>query len=108
MFFSFLNTLFFLNSILKAGGAFLYIDPSYPAERIDSILEDAQPRHIYTFGCNAESLAKYGQNMAQFEDLGSVFLSSVPDPDVKEPDAKLPRFRFQSRFRHFAVFFAGI
>lgn len=72
--------------ILKAGGAFLYIDPSYPAERIDSILEDAQPRHIYTFGCNAESLAKYGQNMAQFEDLGSVFLSSVPDPDVKEPD----------------------
>ncbi|ATY11274.1 non-ribosomal peptide synthetase [Amycolatopsis sp. AA4] len=32
-----------LLAVLKAGGAYLPLDPSYPAERLDFMIEDAQP-----------------------------------------------------------------
>jgi amino acid adenylation domain-containing protein len=34
--------------ILKAGGAYLPLDPSYPAERLQQMLEDAAPRLVLT------------------------------------------------------------
>src|SRR6185437_10753127 len=34
--------------ILKAGGAYLPLDPSYPAERLQQMLEDAAPRVVLT------------------------------------------------------------
>lgn len=35
-------------AILKAGGVYVPLDPSYPAERLADILEDAQPRVLLT------------------------------------------------------------
>jgi amino acid adenylation domain-containing protein len=35
-----------LLAVLKAGGAYLPLDPAYPAERLQSMLEDAQPRVV--------------------------------------------------------------
>lgn len=37
-----------LLGVLKAGGAYLPLDPAYPAERVASILEDAAPRVVLT------------------------------------------------------------
>jgi amino acid adenylation domain-containing protein len=37
-----------LLSILAAGGAYLPLDPSYPAERLSMVLEDARPRVLIT------------------------------------------------------------
>src|SRR5262245_27148951 len=35
-------------AVLKAGGAYLPIDPSYPAERIEFVLGDARPKLLLT------------------------------------------------------------
>src|SRR4029079_17974333 len=35
-----------LLGVLKAGGAYLPLDPEYPAQRIQYILEDARPRIV--------------------------------------------------------------
>ncbi|HET8798152.1 MAG TPA: amino acid adenylation domain-containing protein, partial [Thermoanaerobaculia bacterium] len=37
-----------LLGILKAGGAYVPLDPAYPAERLQTILRDAEPRAILT------------------------------------------------------------
>ena len=90
---------------IKAGGAFLYIDPSYPAERVGSILEDAKPKHVYTFGCDPGGYELYsrerddsdasrpgrsGGNMQicksiACEDLGTVFPTPALNQDTVEP-----------------------
>jgi nonribosomal peptide synthetase DhbF len=43
-------------AVLKAGGAFLPIDPHYPAERITFMLQDAQPRFVLTDSSTARLL----------------------------------------------------
>jgi amino acid adenylation domain-containing protein len=43
-----------LLAVLKAGGAYLPIDPAYPAERIQSMLVDATPALVITEGSRAE------------------------------------------------------
>ena len=43
-------------AVLKAGGAFLPIDPHYPAERITFMLQDAQPRFLLTDSSTARLL----------------------------------------------------
>ncbi|GGU32504.1 non-ribosomal peptide synthetase [Lentzea flava] len=37
-----------LLGVVKAGAAYLPVDPSYPQARIDYLLENAQPRHVLT------------------------------------------------------------
>ncbi|MEU8686812.1 amino acid adenylation domain-containing protein, partial [Streptomyces sp. NPDC048611] len=43
-------------AVVKAGGAYLPVDPSYPAERIGFMLEDAQPALLLTDGPSAQKL----------------------------------------------------
>ncbi|MFI6312487.1 amino acid adenylation domain-containing protein [Nocardia fusca] len=44
-------------AILKAGAAYLPIDPSYPAERVDYLIDDARPRLLLTESAYAEAVA---------------------------------------------------
>lgn len=43
-------------AVMKAGGAFLPVDPNYPAERITFMLQDAQPRFLLTDSTTARLL----------------------------------------------------
>ncbi|MBP3411734.1 MAG: AMP-binding protein, partial [Oscillospiraceae bacterium] len=42
-------------AILKAGAAYVPIDPGYPEQRIRDILEDCDPKAILTYDCRVES-----------------------------------------------------
>ncbi|MFD8008563.1 non-ribosomal peptide synthetase, partial [Streptomyces mirabilis] len=49
-----------LLAVLKAGGAYLPVDPGYPAERIAYLLEDARPVLLVTTGRVREALPAHG------------------------------------------------
>ncbi|MBP3412049.1 MAG: amino acid adenylation domain-containing protein, partial [Oscillospiraceae bacterium] len=42
-------------AVLKAGAAYVPIDPGYPEQRIRDILEDCDPKAILTYDCRVES-----------------------------------------------------
>ncbi|WP_157461983.1 non-ribosomal peptide synthetase, partial [Chitinimonas koreensis] len=46
-----------LLAVLKAGGAYLPLDPAYPAERLDQLLHDAAPRALLTHALLGAALA---------------------------------------------------
>ncbi|MFN8481456.1 MAG: amino acid adenylation domain-containing protein [Anaerolineae bacterium] len=59
-------------AVLKAGGAYLPLDPSYPAERVAFMLADAGVHLVITQQCFA----------AQFANLASVICVDDPLPEV--------------------------
>lgn len=50
------NAVVFALGVLKAGGAYLPLDPAYPSERLMVMLNDAQPRVLITEQSTAERL----------------------------------------------------
>ena len=51
-----LEMVFGLMGVLKAGGAYLPLDPSYPADRLGFMLDDARPRVVLTQRSLADAL----------------------------------------------------
>lgn len=78
-----------LLAVVKAGGAFVPLDPAYPDERLAMMLADAAPRVLVT----TESLAtrfpaSTSTTIAMVEDLNACS-ESVPDsvlPEIAQPD----------------------
>lgn len=71
-----------LLGVLKAGSAFLPIDPSYPAERIAFMLEDSESPVILTDRRLAQKLpAHWGQEICLDEDWGLIARSEGASPD---------------------------
>jgi amino acid adenylation domain-containing protein len=50
-------------AVLKAGGAYLPIDPAYPADRISFMLDDAKPRVLITQASLAQRLPAAGREL---------------------------------------------
>lgn len=65
--------------VLKAGGAFVPLDPMYPRERIDFMLEDASPTVLVTGGASNSLLQGHGDR-AVFADWAE--LDGEPDQDL--------------------------
>ncbi len=62
--------------VLRAGGAFLPLDPEYPAERLAFMLEDSGARVLLTDGAAGEKLADFG---------GEVVALDTPHPPAPSP-----------------------
>ncbi|WP_053926295.1 non-ribosomal peptide synthetase [Streptomyces chattanoogensis] len=78
-------------AVVKAGAAYLPVDPNYPAERIDYLITDARPTAVLVTGdtgsdVRAEKLLRL--------DLGApetaVALSLQPDTDPTDADRRWP------------------
>jgi amino acid adenylation domain-containing protein len=52
-----------LVAVLKAGGAYLPLDPAYPRDRVVTILEDAQPKVMLTQGQLLDKLPPHGAHV---------------------------------------------
>lgn len=72
-----------LLAVLKAGGAYLPIDPAYPASRIRYLLDDGQVRLAITAGGAREALAETGVEVVDLE-RDSAVIAAHPEtsPDV--------------------------
>src|SRR4029077_19259723 len=75
-----------LLGILKAGAAYLPLDPDYPTERLAYMLQDAQPACVIT---NAQLGGRLPDSTAQLllEDLDTV-RALTQQPDTNPSDAK--------------------
>src|SRR5262249_18448866 len=72
--------------ILKAGAAYLPLDPSYPAERLKLILENARVELLIT----SETLRASGVDFDVF-DTELLLLDAEHSDIARESDARLPR-----------------
>ncbi|HLG59616.1 MAG TPA: amino acid adenylation domain-containing protein, partial [Vicinamibacterales bacterium] len=70
-------------AIWKAGGAFVPLDPSYPAERLDWIISDAELPVIVTAGPAAQALPRHDAIVVSIDDLAA-------DEDDVEPFDETP------------------
>jgi len=74
-----------LLAVLKAGGAYLPLDPAHPAERLAFMLADAQPRVLLTQKAVAASLPDSGATLVFLDDDFSDESDENPDSGV-QPD----------------------
>jgi amino acid adenylation domain-containing protein len=59
--------------ILKAGGAYIPMDPTYPHQRLKSILKDAQPRVLITNNSQLNRFEGYKGKIICLEDENDIF-----------------------------------
>lgn len=71
-----------LLAVLKAGGAYLPIDPNYPAARVDLLLDTADPALVLTDYQTAPTVSKCRQPVLHLNDL-SLDGRAAPAPDVR-------------------------
>ncbi|MFH8978198.1 non-ribosomal peptide synthase/polyketide synthase [Streptomyces sp. NPDC017890] len=69
-------------AVLKAGGAYLPVDPSYPAARISHLLQDAGPALLVTTGRTGELPGTYHVDRLL---LDATDLDGLPDTDPAVP-----------------------
>ena len=75
-------------AIVKAGGAYLPLDPSYPAERLQFMQADSQPRLVLTQRARASRLAA-GEAVCLDDSPQAHDSESSDDPDVSVPPDSL-------------------
>ena len=71
-----------LLAVLKAGGVYLPLDPSYPRENLESILQDAQPAFLITGRDQGDKLPFDSEKVLVLEEL-DLQAQRHAKPDVK-------------------------
>ena len=85
------ETVVALLAVLKAGAAYLPIDPSYPAERIAFMLADADPALVLTTGDLADRLPESGAPRVLLDQPDTLAqLSAYPDVGVEDDERYRP------------------
>ncbi|MEU5052620.1 amino acid adenylation domain-containing protein [Streptomyces sp. NPDC021096] len=80
-----------LLAVLKAGAAYLPIDPEYPAERVAFMLEDAAPACVLTVRGAAGLLPADGPRQVVLDDPATVAsLASLAGTDVTDAERTAP------------------
>ncbi|HEY0016596.1 MAG TPA: amino acid adenylation domain-containing protein [Longimicrobium sp.] len=77
-----------LLAVLKAGGAYLPLDPEYPAERLAFMLQDAGVRLVLTDGRGAAGLAQHGVEALRLDGPARPWAGG---PEENPPAAAGPR-----------------
>ncbi|MGH2510443.1 MAG: AMP-binding protein, partial [Ktedonobacteraceae bacterium] len=72
-----LDVIVALLAVLKAGGAYIPLDPAYPSDHIAMVLEDAQPAIILTHTKSCSALS-YPRVKTQYLDLKAAHLATYP------------------------------
>jgi amino acid adenylation domain-containing protein len=77
-------------AVLKAGGAYLPIEPDYPADRIGFVLRDAEPALAVTVGEAAASLPAGTENLLLDHPGTNQALADLPETDIAAAERVRP------------------
>lgn len=72
-------------AVLKAGAAYLPLDPEYPAERLALMLEDASPRMVITLGGLTSRIGGSGVTLLLDDPATSARVGHESDANVARP-----------------------
>ncbi|OZC99285.1 hypothetical protein CH275_22595 [Rhodococcus sp. 06-235-1A] len=77
-----------LVAVIKAGGGYLPVDPSYPLDRVEYMLDDARPTTVLFSGAERVELPSDAESRtgAALLDMDTVDLSSVSGDPVTDDD----------------------
>jgi len=78
-------------AILKAGGTYLPLDPSYPPERLAYMLDDARPRLILTTHAHAPGLAEQDTHVVLIDET-THWLDFSPESPERIVNAEDPAY----------------
>ncbi|MBB3911829.1 non-ribosomal peptide synthetase [Sphingomonas desiccabilis] len=73
-------------AIMQAGAAYLPLDPSFPASRLDAIVADAAPAMVITNRAGAGILPGWGVPVLACDDLPAIHPASARGTTVVPPD----------------------
>ncbi|MCY1015586.1 non-ribosomal peptide synthetase [Pyxidicoccus sp. MSG2] len=76
-----------LVAILKAGAAYVPLDPSYPRERLVAMMEDARPGVLVTTRAQVERLPAEGLSTVVLEDVSISSRPATHPPPAALPDS---------------------
>ena len=81
-----------LVAVIKAGGGYLPVDPSYPLDRVEYMLDDARPTTVLLSGSDRVELPSDVETRtgAALLDIDTVDLSSVSGDPVTDEDRRGP------------------
>ena len=78
-----------LLAVLKAGGAYLPLDPAYPRERLAFIIEETHAPVILTQGAVAENLSFENVHVINLEDADAFATENTENPRTEVTDENL-------------------
>ncbi len=78
-----LNLIITLLAVMKAGGAYLPLDPNYPPERLNFIVEDAQPLIILTESTLKLKLQTQKSQIIYIDTIKEENINYVCDPQMR-------------------------
>ncbi|MFJ4679521.1 amino acid adenylation domain-containing protein [Kitasatospora sp. NPDC088783] len=71
-------------AVLKAGGAFLPVDPDYPAQRIRHMLDDARPAQVLTLRSLTDRLPEPAAALVLDDPLTARTVDALPDTELAD------------------------
>ncbi|MFF4139615.1 amino acid adenylation domain-containing protein [Streptomyces mirabilis] len=80
------NLVVALLAVLKAGGAYLPIDPAYPSGRLEYVLTQARPRLLLTDAATEPTLPAGSVERLHFADLEKT--ADADEPDLRDADRR--------------------
>ncbi len=95
-----------LLGVLRAGGAYLPIDPGYPAARIELLLAAGDPALVLTGGAVAATLPAHGSPVLRLDEL-RLEEPGVAAPSLDEAVAEVPGPRLQPENLAYVMFTSG-
>lgn len=75
-------------AILKAGAGYLPLDPAYPADHLQYVLDECRPKVVFTTGNSGSELGALGLPDSRIVDLHTVLQSLGPGDPSRLPSIK--------------------
>lgn len=72
-------------AILKAGAAYLPLDPAYPSDHLHNVLQECSPKVVFTFGKPEPGLSEIAGSATQVIDLPSLMSDLEPSDASQLP-----------------------